>query len=171
MSYLLRKELKMFLRKLLLWWYSGFLTVASNDTVSDLINRGRYDRLDKEVLKHFSSYLPAVGKYQFKLVETDKTTSIFEELIKIEHGGGWVLGKLEHLLLLGAGFPNIQKLGSVAALGSGYMVGSLVRVPNLTYHCGYYGDDKPIGIRHLVMNHSDYGYVSVDILLLVRKVD
>lgn len=124
---------------------SGFLTVK-NQTLVEMIRSGRYGWFNEEIVFLFHTDLTLVGEWEFRYFVFDERVTTEDALLRIENedpDNKWCPAKIDHLLSLGAAYPEAQKKGPILALGSRSFSLSTYVSPILNYRDGKRYVNKP----------------------------
>lgn len=133
--------------------------VITQSTVEQMIAAGKYNGVSDTIVKKFQFDPVTIGTWEFRLVNKGHESS--EKAQTFCKEDGWQVGSLEHLLALGAMFPQLQKQNSIIALGSVCEFDGYRRIPGLWYD----GDD-----RALFLDYWSGGWGGVCRFLSVRKI-
>lgn len=142
------------------------LPVDYNMTLEQMIVAGNYDWKNDDLnTKNFPVKGEGIQWFEFDLVDPKKGISSEDALKLLEKDSDpanpWMPAQTEHLLALGAAFPDLQRKNPLVALGSVALVRGNRHVPYL------YEDGSK---RDLDLNWFDGDWYSYCRFLRVRKV-
>lgn len=142
------------------------LSVDYNKSLDQMISAGNYDCKNDDLnAKNFPVKGEGVQWFEFDLVDPKKDISSGGALKLLQKDSDpanpWMPAQTEHLLALGAAFPDLQRKNPIVALGSVAEVDGRRRVPCL-YEVG--------SRRDLYLRSFGYDWSSGFRFLRVRKV-
>lgn len=142
------------------------LSVDYNMSLEQMVASGNYDWKNGQLnMKNFPIIGEGIQWFEFELVHLNRNMSSEAAIVEMEKDSNptnpWFAAKTEHLLTLGATFPELQLKHPIIALGSVAEVHGFRHVPYLLE----YGSK-----RFLNLSWFDDGWHSVCRFLRVRKV-
>lgn len=142
------------------------LPIDYNKSLEQMISAGNYNwKHDDLNAKNFLITIEGIQWFEFDLVDPKSDIFRKDALKLIEKDSNpanpWMPAQTEHLLALGAAFPDLQRKNPIVALGSLAEVSGSRRVPCL---------DSRGSSRRLVLNYFDDGWAVGFRFLRVRKV-
>lgn len=93
------------------------IEIPTDLTITQMVQLGKYNWANEHIGKLFKSDPTLTGKWECELIEAKKSISS-KAANELCNQDGWESAKVDHLLIFGATYPEIQRKNWIVGLGS-----------------------------------------------------